>query len=108
MNSTLYPHVRPVCLPPGGGVIERFTNMPALLTAWDNRHYHVPEGKDSQLTDFVPEVQQEALVRVFPPEKCRHYGENFTQNMLCAGGSIDACPGDNRGGALGKNDDSLL
>jgi hypothetical protein len=33
VNWNLHPHIRPICLPPGGN-IDNFTNKPAMVSGW--------------------------------------------------------------------------
>ena len=97
----LYPHIRPVCLPPGGHV-EHFLNQSAQVSGW---------GKtDSQLTS---RKLRRGQVTVLAPAKCQAVGtcRSFTANMLCAGsadggGGVTACLGDS-GGPLGKGNKFL-
>jgi Trypsin len=91
----LYPHIRPICLPPGGN-IQSFTNKPAIVTGWGFKG-----------TSKLANELQKGEITVLPNERCNDasiYGEKFTESMLCAGvvdGSVDACEGDS-GGPLGK------
>lgn len=65
----------------------------AKVYGWGRVGYRRPRSRELR----------EASVKILPPDDCSVFGNNFTKNMLCAGGGgKDACLGDSGGPLMGR------